>query len=200
MIHNLKPLPVYHQKCQLNTKNILDNLNKIDYDYISKNDNYFSTNTNILDDKKLCDIKKEVDKKVLEFTTSILGIEQELYITESWVAKTIKGGHHSIHNHPNSLFSGVLYLQIPTESSILFHYDNDLFKNFKFEFNFKNFNEYNSQVTRIMLNNNDLIIFPSWLNHSVEINNSQTERIVLGFNTFVKGNFGNSKYPTRLVL
>ena len=188
------------QKCHLNIKTVLDYLNKIDYEYISKNDNYFSTNTKILNDNKLYDIKKEIDKKVLEFTTSILGIEQELYITESWIAKTISGGHHSIHNHPNSLFSGVLYLQTPTDSSILFHYDNDLFKNFNFEFNFNNFNEYNSKVSRVMLNNSDLIIFPSWLNHSVEINNSQTERIVLGFNTFVRGNFGNNKYPTQLIL
>lgn len=200
MIHNLKPLPIYHQKCQLDTKNVLENLSKIDYEYISENDNYFSVNTKILDDHKLNDIKKEIDEKVLEFTTSILGIEQELYITESWIAKTVSGGHHSVHNHPNSLFSGVLYLQIPTDSSILFHYDTDLFKNFNFQFNFKSFNEYNSQVTRVMLDNNDLIIFPSWLNHSVEINNSQIERIVLGFNTFVRGNFGNDKYPTRLVL
>lgn len=200
MIHNLKPVPIYHQKCHLNIKTVLDYLNKIDYEYISKNDNYFSTNTKILNDNKLYDIKKEIDKKVLEFTTSILGIEQELYITESWIAKTISGGHHSIHNHPNSLFSGVLYLQTPTDSSILFHYDNDLFKNFNFEFNFNNFNEYNSKVSRVMLNNSDLIIFPSWLNHSVEINNSQTERIVLGFNTFVRGNFGNNKYPTQLIL
>ena len=48
MIHNLKPVPIYHQKCHLNIKTVLDYLNKIDYEYISKNDNYFSTNSNYI--------------------------------------------------------------------------------------------------------------------------------------------------------
>ena len=35
---------------------------------------------------------------------------------------------------------------------------------------------------------NDLLVFPSWLQHEVEINNSQEERIVISFNIQLKRN------------
>ena len=33
---------------------------------------------------------------------------------------------------------------------------------------------------------NDLLIFPSWLNHEVEINNSKEDRIMLSFNAEIQ--------------
>ena len=46
----------------------------------------------------------------------------------------------------------------------------------------------------------DIIFFPSWLNHSVNYFDSNEERIVLGFNTFIDGNLGNDTWPTKLSL
>jgi uncharacterized protein (TIGR02466 family) len=98
------------------------------------------------------------------------------------------------------MFSGVFYIQVPENSFINFHFENNLFRWFNFQFDYSNVNEFNSKNLSVSIKKNDFIIFPSWLDHSVDINSSATERIILGFNTFVKGTFGNKEYPTRLTL
>lgn len=201
MLHKLKSTPIYHEKLEYEFSRFeKEFLFSFDSEYKKSNDNYFSKDTHILNASSLSNLKRHLEKQLLDFKNNILGIEQELYITESWIAKTLPSGHHAIHNHPNSMFSGVIYLQAPVDSSILFHYENDLFKWFNFHFTYNKLTEFNSNNTKVVVEENDLIIFPSWLDHSVEINNSNTERVVLGFNTFIKGNFGNPEYPTRLVL
>ena len=75
-----------------------------------------------------------------------------------------------------------------------------MFKNFKFWFDYIKETEYNKTTHRVPVQNSDIIIFPSWLNHGVEVNQSTEDRIVIGFNCFVKGSFGNARYPTRLTI
>jgi len=124
--------------------------------------------------------------------------EQDFYITDSWIARTPPGGKHIVHNHPNSILSGTFYINVPKDSALLFYTEVEMFKTFKFWFDYSTETEYNRTVTRLPVKTSDVVIFPSWLNHGVEVNNSTDERIVIGFNCFVKGKFGNNRYPTRL--
>ena len=51
------------------------------------------------------------------------------------------------------------------------------------------------------IKNNYLILFPSWLTHSVKPNKEATiDRISLAFNTFVKGNLGKRENLNHLIL
>ena len=55
----------------------------------------------------------------------------------------------------------------------------------------KVFNIWNSVTWFFPVNNNELILFPSWLQHKVEPNEkATTDRISISFNTFVKGPLG----------
>ena len=198
MIHNIQSIPILQETIPFKF-NLLD-LNNIEFTFKPNNNNYFSNNTQILDLPNLINLKLLIEQKLKDFQKKILGIEQELYITESWITKTLKDGSHTIHNHPNSMFSGIFYIQVPDKSFLNFHFENNLFQWFNFTFNYSDFNEFNSKNLSVSVKENDFIIFPSWLEHSVDINSSTTERIILGFNTFVKGTFGNNKYPTRLIL
>ena len=48
---------------------------------------------------------------------------------------------------------------------------------------------------------NELILFPSWLNHRVYPNEkATTDRISISFNTFVRGTLGEQKKLTELLL
>ena len=38
----------------------------------------------------------------------------------------------------------------------------------------------------------DLILFPSWVTHSVDVNETEVNRISLSFNTFPVGEIGNN--------
>jgi uncharacterized protein (TIGR02466 family) len=148
----------------------------------------------------LLNFKRYIESELSVFKNSVVGIPQDLYITQSWIARTDPGGWHSLHNHPNSIFSGVIYINTPTDASIKFLHLNDLFKTFKFDINYHTTTEFNSIYTEIPVRENDIIIFPSWLDHEVAVNDSSCARVVLGFNTFIKGSFGHDMYPTKLFL
>lgn len=160
--------------------------------FLSKNTNVFGDLTNI---KNFC-----VDKLNI-YTKEILGIKQNFYITNSWVSKKTKGQSHHIHNHPNSIFSGVFYMSVEDKDSKLhFNSTPGHLKGFNFDFDYESFNLFNSQDWWISVESGSFIIFPSHLNHYVQENQSDTERIVIGFNTFVEGYLGSNGYCTDLNL
>ena len=56
------------------------------------------------------------------------------------------------------------------------------------------YNIWNTFNGSIPSRNNELILFPSWLEHSVNSNEkATTDRISISFNTFAKGIFGDLK-------
>jgi len=50
------------------------------------------------------------------------------------------------------------------------------------------------------LKKGELILFPSNIQHSVPVNQSDEERISLSFNTWIKGNMGKEKMLTYIPL
>ena len=58
------------------------------------------------------------------------------------------------------------------------------------EFPIKKATEWNSTGAMIKIKEGDLILFPSWVPHYVDKNNTDKERISLAFNTFPIGEMG----------
>lgn len=199
-IFNLTSVPVY----QTNTDYIPTDVEvfTVKQFELQNNDfNYFSTDFSVLNHENLSAIKQIINLHLLEYQRSVCGIEiQQFYITDSWIAITPPGGKHVVHSHPNSLLSGVFYFDVPDHSSINFYVESQIFKNFKFCFDYTTLTAYNKQTVNIPVQQSDIVIFPSWVDHSVDVNTSDKERVIIGFNCFVKGNFGNDRYPTRLFL
>lgn len=162
--------------------------------------NTSSKNTYILGDSNLNLLKNFFDeciedyvKKVYDPITSV-----KLRITQSWTNLTLPGQYHHRHSHPNSLISGVFYVQTdPKQDKIYFH---------KEEFNQlkiipKNYHEYNSLSWWLEAVPNTLILFPSSLVHNVDaISNDAKPRISISFNTFPIGNFGSELELTELYI
>ena len=62
-------------------------------------------------------------------------------------------------------------------------------------------NLFNSKNWSYTVDNNILVLFPSWLEHSVGPNKKATRnRISLSFNTFAKGFFGDKGGSAELIL
>ena len=60
---------------------------------------------------------------------------------------------------------------------------------------------WNSDNWIFSINNNQLVLFPSWLEHSVPKNKkASADRISISFNTFVRGNLGKRDTLTELIL
>ena len=201
-VFDLQSIPVYKTKfnyCLSDEENHI--LFSCKFKHMSENNNFFSENYYILNHKKLDHLKSNIQNILDEYALEILGIENCLSITQSWIAKTNPGGWHDLHKHPNSIISCVLYFQTPPSSTINFHYRNNISQNFNLAFDYIKSTKYNQSQFVLDVNEMDLVIFPSWLNHSVGINDSDIDRIVLGFNTFVFGEVGkNYDYPLQLNL
>ena len=151
--------------------------------------NFNSSDQYVLN-SRLKEIKQFCDKQILGYIEEIIYPQKEdiqMYITQSWLNLTKPGGFHHVHNHSNSILSGVFYISTQEGDSICFIDPNADIKN-TIVFEYKDWNQWNSVTTYFPVSEGELVIFPSWLRHSVPPNENATkDRISLSFNTFVRG-------------
>jgi len=99
-----------------------------------------------------------------------------------WAVINKPQSRNALHNHPFNYLSGVFYLQIPTDSGALVFHDPRPQAEVISPPKKPNESIHTSNRVSWAPKPNDLIFFPSWLNHEVEINNSKEDRIVISFN------------------
>jgi uncharacterized protein (TIGR02466 family) len=105
-------------------------------------------------------------------------------IQSSWINVNDKYSYNLKHTHPRSLFSGVYYVQVPEGNSgdIVFYRENYML-NYIPPYIVKDWNNINSSTISIKPKVGMLLIFPSWLEHSVTTNLTNQDRISISFNT-----------------
>lgn len=178
---------------ELSFINETKNKTKSNFGNIISKDNY------ILENIELKFIKEYLDLVLQDYFNKIICCSEKTvpYITQSWINYTEENQFHHRHNHPQSLVSGVLYINADK--------DNDKIKFFKNDYEFfrpeyKEFNLYNSSSWWFGVKTGDIILFPSSLTHDVEIKKGNNTRISLAFNTFVKGVIGENDKISELIL
>lgn len=162
------------------------------------------TNNSYVFDTGLQNIRKFCEQHIQIYVDEVLSAKKDLnfYITQSWINVIKPGGFHHLHTHSNSILSGIFY--ISTEEGDSFSVSDP---NLKIKLMLQlgseesNFNVWNSLSWTFPVNNNLLLLFPSWLNHEVQPNEKATkERISLPFNVFARGIFGEERGLTELHL
>ena len=121
----------------------------------------------------------------------------EFYITQSWLNYTKREQFHHSHAHPNSVISGVLYIDANKESDKIFFQKNE-YKQISIPT--ENFNIYNADSWWFPVKTGDLIMFPSNTTHNVESKDGDNVRTSLAFNVFVRGHLGEEDKLTALHL
>lgn len=113
----------------------------------------------------------------------------EIALTGFWININFPNAVNMAHTHGFSFFSGVYYIDVPENSgNIVFTHPNQhiqAYWNVRYD-GLQTFTQENSSnVERWWLPSCDgnLYIFPSWLEHSVEINSSKHNRYSFAFNT-----------------
>ncbi len=147
-------------------------------------------------------LKQFCEQQIKIYVEKVISPKQELdfYITQSWLNITKPGGFHHEHCHANSIISGIFYISTEEDDNITFGDPNFKVREM-LKFEIKEFNIWNSSTWSFPVNNNDIILFPSWLDHLVPMNKkATTDRISLSFNTFVKGMFGGKDTSDVLIL
>lgn len=136
---------------------------------------------------KLC--LQEINIRVREFF-HLQGFSSDCFIdVTSWLQIYPPDSFFIKHDHYGAITSGVIYLQVPENSGDLRFYDPIHARRVTNVF-FKNVisvgNEYNFQHINYTPKEGEMIIFPPWLEHSVEFNRSSEERIAVSFNIWAK--------------
>ena len=186
----LFPTPVFASQIPLEFSKVVPWLFKqemLSEEVDSPNYGERSKNSYILDEPESKDLKNYILGLVNQYG-KMLGYEYDSYrFGQSWVSYKHPGQHHTMHSHPNSLISGVFYFGEPTDKipAIKFH---------KLEGGFnvsylspklvkdKRELKYAQKEFSIEFTPGLLLLFPSYLHHSVPLNKTDKTRCSLAFN------------------
>lgn len=112
----------------------------------------------------------------------VMEIEQDGFeITGCWANLCPSGGAHMPHHHPNNYLSGVYYVAAAKGGdAISFHEPRNQVD--VISPRLRRMNQYNSPIHTLPIQPGRLVLFPSWLVHSVPPNTSNALRISVSFN------------------
>lgn len=114
-------------------------------------------------------------------------IEQQ--IVNLWPTKTVFGRHAWYHSHAHSIFSGLVYLH-DSKTSTLFKFEDQIEKIWK---HFVYVNSCNSElVYESKAVKGKVIIWPSVIDHKIDIHREKTPRFTVAFNSFWNGRLNSS--------
>jgi len=102
------------------------------------------------------------------------------FSTQVFVSEMFEGDQHSVHTHPNSLLSGLLYLEVPEGSSPIMFSDPRPFRSM-IALPKKGDALTNWDKTVFNPEKGTFLLWESWLAHEVPKNHSKTGRITLVF-------------------
>ena len=194
-IHELFPCPIFIKDLNLNNFELEKYaLNLKDIQSSNQKSNRGGFQSEFLPYKEepiLLSLSNNIEDCLLHYK-NFIGFKKDLKINidNMWFNINGEGGYHVTHTHPNSMFSGVYYINAPVNSgSINFENPNLDTMQYDWRDKFKDiFNEVNSENYYMTAFTGRLLIFPSWLKHSVSQNLTKENRISLSFNAQVGDN------------
>jgi uncharacterized protein (TIGR02466 family) len=198
IIHNLFPTAVGSFKMDREfTEKELDFIRNLETR--PNQGNTTSKNNNLFDRKEMKSIRSFAQDALDEYLKSVYAPKNyvSLYVTQSWANYTQPGGYHHKHAHPNSIVSGVLYIQADPEKDKIYFYK-DGYQQIKLPTDL--YNPYNSESWWFEAIPGQLYLFPSGTTHMVQNTESADTRISISFNTFLKGYVGEDVDLTGLHL
>jgi len=172
VIETIFPTPVLHSFMKREpTETELAFFNEQGKVVIKNTGNWTSKNRYILDEPEMVEIKEMLMEAV-----------------DYWF----------LHNHPNSIVSGVLYINGEDDK---LHFHKQEYEQIKIlPDTDEQYNEYNCEVAWFSTPPGKILLFPSKIQHTVEKKVSDKLRVTLAFNVFVRGTIGKASALTELRL
>lgn len=202
-IQNIFPTPVYMTNIDREfTKKELDFVYSQKKHTVNNDGNTSTIDNYILNRKELKNIKKLINIACQDYLDKIIcpSNNLQLYVTQSWLNFTEPNQFHHRHEHPNSVISGVLYLDTDKNNDTIKFFNPIKYQQLLPEVNSDKYNFYNSSSWWFPVESGQLIMFPSSTTHQVDNKKGSNTRISLAFNTFYKGTLGSNKDLTELIL
>ncbi len=105
----------------------------------------------------------------------------EFEVTGCWANVNPQGADHKIHSHPNNFLSGVYYVKTPSGADTINFHDPRIQAGI-IRPPVTELTGINTDQVVVKVENGTLLIFPSYLQHSVDANTSDQERVSVSFN------------------
>ena len=203
---DLFPTPVYTTTMPQELSSIIPFLDAQAPNSGSDIENYGerSSNSYILNEPECAETRKFVLEHIKEFAENVMLYNYDTWeLSQSWVSRKLPGQHHQMHTHPNSLISGVFFYGEPSEQTpaIKFHKMQGGINQQVLQPAIKP-DKRSSKFAWVEFSINFapglLLLFPSYLFHSVPLNESKTVRSSVAFNVVPKNRLGSEENLTEL--
>lgn len=204
-------VPLYQSKIDSVAQEDIDFIKSLSYERMPADNGDYTVSKNILDIPQLCELKSKIQKQIDHFVYEILDCDKNVKfeIQNSWANRHGKLDFAGSHRHNNSLISGVFYLDVaPDTGAIVFQKDKSYYNlwtdTIEVGFNYQThedqsrLNVFNADAWGIYPKQNEIVLFPSLLYHSVTENLSDRIRYSLAFNVFPRGDFGSTINTLRI--
>lgn len=158
----------------------------VTYNHKAKVETSISKKTyNFIEKFNCINLKNRIIQSTYEYLNKIGWTgSREISITNSWINISDFGEDNTQHCHPGYDISGTYYFRVSEEQGPIAFYNPN---NIAFAGIFPQ-GPMCPQTSNIVPDDGDVILFPSWLNHSVRKNNSQEQRISIAFNIDIISN------------
>lgn len=140
-----------------------------------------SENIQLSGHKFLSPIEKIINAKIAQIISDIGDETLNLNISNFWININERGDYNEKHVHSLSSFSGVLYIQVDSDTGEIRFFD-DLYIMKHYPININPQNKLFHHTVEYKPINGLILIFPSWLSHDVKPSRSDNTRISMSFN------------------
>ena len=166
-----------------------------EYIRVPADNGWRTNNSSLLDKPEYAPLKAVIDRYVAHYAYNIASMDPDLKLkmVASWCVMHKRGDWAHRHAHPNSVFSGVLYLKAgPDSGEIEFMKAIGNLNLFSpaMQPRVVDYNVYNSSSWMVTPEDNLIVIFPSCLEHAVNPCRSDDSRYVIAFNYYPIGQIG----------
>jgi len=162
---------------QIEEKNPNNNINYTKEGYTS-----YGPINNILDYDECADLKNFVMDNVIEAIKD-LGMDGYAKMTGSWFNINRKYSSHGNHNHIPDTISGIYYVQADEHDAKISFHDQNKISNWPWRGS--GGNPYTKNTYSFTPSTGRLYLFPSFIEHSVQQQLKDQERVSISFNTFI---------------
>lgn len=196
-VHPLFSRPLMVSKVTSLNDDLVQKIKSYEYMTMPNGSCAYSKDKRILNLPELKPLRDEIKSIMDEYFHECIGVDRSvsLEFTTSWIVKMSHMERTITHHHNNSVFTGVVYLDVNDDTSIIrFHNDTPITNYLGLDLPMTGkHNMFNSRMFDYRPKKNDFIMFHSSELHEVGTNYSTEDRYSLAFNTFVRGTFGESE-------
>jgi len=135
-----------------------------------------------LNSKEIKNLCNNITLHANEYFKNILKNKKNIFLDSLWVNVNNYKDFNMMHEHPFSKISGVFYVKTPKNCGNIVFISDSKILSYLYPDSMTEFNNYNASRFYLQSMENVLYLFPSWLNHYVEPNLSNKDRISISFN------------------